>query len=118
VKLDAAAIGRALCDRMTESVITSEVDLARVVASGGAPRKLGTIALGADGVATLREASTRLGLALAQDEIEYLVARYRGCVAIPRMSADDVRAGEQRALPAQDHPSSDRWRALPPRCSS
>jgi phosphoribosylformylglycinamidine (FGAM) synthase-like enzyme/phosphoribosylformylglycinamidine (FGAM) synthase-like amidotransferase family enzyme len=76
-KLDVAAIGRALSDRMTESVITAEVDLAKVVAAPGTPRPLGTIALGRDGIATLREASTRLGLALAPDEIEYLVNRYR-----------------------------------------
>ena len=73
---DLAALGAALADRMTESVITSEADLARVVGSHGAPRPLAFVALGADGQATLRAASKRLGLALAGDEIEYLVARY------------------------------------------
>jgi len=72
-----AAIGHALSDRMTESVITREADLAKVVAEHGAPRPLGHVQLGADGARTLREASTRLGLALADDEIAYLVARYR-----------------------------------------
>ena len=76
VKLDSSGIGRVLCDRMTETVITDERDLAKVVASGGAPRPLGTVALGRDGAATLRDASKRLGLALSPDEIEYLVARY------------------------------------------
>ena len=76
VGLDVAAIGRALSDRMTETVITSEPELAKVISSGGAPRPLGTVALGADGSGTLRRASNRLGLALSDDEIEYLVARY------------------------------------------
>ena len=75
-RLDAGSIGRALSDRMTESVILDEAGLSAVVAPGGAPRPLGHVPLGADGAATLREASRRLGLALADDEIEYLVARY------------------------------------------
>ncbi|MGN6110117.1 MAG: phosphoribosylformylglycinamidine synthase [Kofleriaceae bacterium] len=75
--LDAAAIGRALSDRMTESVILDRAQLARVVAHRGEPRPLAFVELGADGAATLRAASTQLGLALADDEIEYLVARYR-----------------------------------------
>jgi len=75
-RLDAAAIGRALSDRMTESVLLAEAELVRAVAHGGEPRPLGFVRLGADGAATLREASQRLGLALADDEIEYLVARY------------------------------------------
>ncbi len=75
-RLDAAAIGRALSDRMTESVLLDEAGLAAVVAHGGEPRPLGLVRLGADGAATLRAASGRLGLALADDEIEYLVARY------------------------------------------
>ncbi|HEY5938214.1 MAG TPA: hypothetical protein VIU61_26365, partial [Kofleriaceae bacterium] len=77
VKLDLAAIGRALSDRMTESVIASSDQLERVVVAGGEPRPLGHVALGGEGAATLRDASRRLGLALAEDEIEYLVARYR-----------------------------------------
>ena len=44
-----------------------------------------------------------LGLALAEDEIDYLVDALRRAGARPhRRRADDVRAGQQRALPAQD----------------
>ncbi len=75
--VDAAACGRVLADRMTETVIAREADLASVVARSGTPRPLAKVALGADGVATLREASRRMGLALADDEIDYLVRRYR-----------------------------------------
>jgi len=75
--IDVAKIGAVLSDRMTESVITREQDLAKVVAPAGAPRPLRFVELGTRGVETLREASQRLGLALADDEIEYLVAHYK-----------------------------------------
>jgi phosphoribosylformylglycinamidine synthase len=74
--LSVAALGGALADRMTESVIGAEAELAAVVAPAGAPRPLGFVRLGADPTATLTEASARLGLALAADEIAYLVGRY------------------------------------------
>ena len=76
VELDVAAIGRALSDRMTESVIVDERELGKVIAPAGEPRPLRTIELGLDGAHTLRAASLRLGLALSEDEIEYLVTRY------------------------------------------
>jgi phosphoribosylformylglycinamidine synthase len=75
--LSVRALGAALSDRMTESILVREADLARVVAHGGAPRPLGTVSLGSDPGATLRAASDRLGLALADDEIAYLIERYR-----------------------------------------
>jgi len=62
---------------MTESVVRDEAQLELVVTLRGEPRALGHVRLGGDGAATLRDASKRLGLALADDEIEYLVARYR-----------------------------------------
>ena len=65
-----AYAGQPKHDRMTESVITRQEDLAKVVALGGAPRPLRAIA-------DIREANQRLGLALAPDEIEYLIASYR-----------------------------------------
>ena len=76
--VDLAKVGAAIADRMTESVVLAETDLAKVIGGhGGATRPLGHVVLGADGARTLRTASTRMGLALADDEIEYLVARYR-----------------------------------------
>ncbi|MBA3500791.1 MAG: phosphoribosylformylglycinamidine synthase, partial [Deltaproteobacteria bacterium] len=74
--IDAITIGGVLSDRMTESVIVREADLEQVVQQGSRPRPLGFVKLGTDGVATLRAASKRLGLALADDEIEYLVDAY------------------------------------------
>ncbi len=73
---DSAAIGAALADRMTESVIVREAELERVVAAAGEPRPLAHVKLGGDPSAALRAASARLGLALADDEIAYLAARY------------------------------------------
>src|SRR6185503_13246989 len=75
--LSAQALGAALADRMTESVVVSTSELQRLGQHGGAPRPLGIVRLGDDGAATLRDASQRLGLALAEDEIAYLVERYR-----------------------------------------
>ncbi|HEU4612651.1 MAG TPA: phosphoribosylformylglycinamidine synthase, partial [Kofleriaceae bacterium] len=75
--IDLAKVGAALSDRMTESVIVREQDLAKVVAAPGEPRPLRFVQLGERGADTLREASQRMGLALADDEIDYLVARYQ-----------------------------------------
>jgi phosphoribosylformylglycinamidine synthase len=73
---DEAGLLRALHDRMTESVLTSSPETAGMFVHG-APRPLGTVALGADGKAALARANTALGLALAPDEIDYLVDAYR-----------------------------------------
>ncbi len=75
--VDVTKVGAVVSDRMTESVITREADLAKIVSSGGTPRPLRFVELGTQGVATLKEASGRMGLALADDEIEYLVGRYK-----------------------------------------
>ncbi len=75
--VDVPKVSALLSDRMTESVVTRESDLAKVVGAGGTPRPLRFIELGDSGVTTLRDASKRMGLALADDEIEYLVARYK-----------------------------------------
>src|SRR5262249_26302078 len=75
--IDGAEIGAALSDRMTESVVLRESELARLVTHAAEPRPLAIGELRGDGATTLRAASQRLGLALADDEIDYLVARYR-----------------------------------------
>jgi phosphoribosylformylglycinamidine synthase len=72
---DEEGLRRALHDRMTESVLASSAEAAGLF-SHAAPRPLGTIALGADGRAALAAANVRLGLALAPDEIDYLVDAY------------------------------------------
>ncbi|MBK7073833.1 MAG: phosphoribosylformylglycinamidine synthase [Myxococcales bacterium] len=71
----APALATALADRMTESVLDA-LDAATLFATG-APRPLGHVALGADPHAALVAADRALGLALAPDEIDYLVAAYR-----------------------------------------
>jgi len=51
----------------------------------------------------LVKANTQFGLALADDEIDYLVNAFTSAGPQPhRRGADDVRAGQQRALPPQD----------------
>ncbi|HET9623746.1 MAG TPA: phosphoribosylformylglycinamidine synthase [Kofleriaceae bacterium] len=69
-RLDVRALGAALADRMTESVIVRDRELAAIMAHG-APRPLATVP-----IAGLAEASARMGLALADDEIAYLGERY------------------------------------------
>ncbi|HSZ81578.1 MAG TPA: phosphoribosylformylglycinamidine synthase [Polyangia bacterium] len=73
---DEAGLRRALHDRMTESVLSTSDEAAGLFARA-APRPLATVALGADGRAALARANVALGLALAPDEIDYLVDAYR-----------------------------------------
>jgi phosphoribosylformylglycinamidine synthase len=72
---DHTAIMAVLHDAMTQSVLT-RIEDAQGLFLAGAPGDLVHVALGADPQAALAEANARLGLALADDEIEYLVARY------------------------------------------
>ncbi len=75
---DAAArqrIARVLHDPMTQTVIDSLADTARLFADG-APQPLARVALAGDARAALVAANARLGLALADDEIAYLAERY------------------------------------------
>ncbi len=65
----------AIHDRMTESVLHELVHAADLFAEA-VPAPLRHVALGDDPVAALRDADAALGLALADDEIEYLAARY------------------------------------------
>jgi phosphoribosylformylglycinamidine synthase len=66
-----------LHDRMTESVLAS-LDQARELFRHVAPKPLATIALRARGRVAMEEANAALGLALAPDEIDYLLAYYVG----------------------------------------
>ncbi|TAN08357.1 MAG: phosphoribosylformylglycinamidine synthase [Rhodanobacteraceae bacterium] len=70
-----AAISRALHDPMTQSVLLTLADAAQVFASGPAGA-LATVALGANAAAALQRANAELGLALSDDEIDYLAANY------------------------------------------
>ncbi|TAL88563.1 MAG: phosphoribosylformylglycinamidine synthase, partial [Rhodanobacter sp.] len=72
---DYAAIMALLHDAMTQSVLT-RLDEAQRLFLAGTPGALVQVALGRDPQAALAEANRRLGLALADDEIEYLVERY------------------------------------------
>jgi len=70
-----AAVMAVLCDAMTQSVLTS-LDQAQGLFLAGTPGDLVHIPLGSDARAALNEANLRLGLALAEDEIDYLADRY------------------------------------------
>jgi phosphoribosylformylglycinamidine synthase len=73
---DEAALRRALHDRMTESLLDRPADTARLFSRADA-RPLGTVALGpGDGRAALERANAAMGLALAPDEIAYLLEHY------------------------------------------
>ncbi len=62
-------------DRMTETVLFERADIGGLYQQA-APTVLTRVTLGGDGRAALAAANTSLGLALADDEIEYLVQRY------------------------------------------
>ena len=66
-----AAVAALLHDRMTETVLGSADEAARLF-EHVAPRPQATVPVG-----ELRQANARLGLALSGDEIEYLEAAYR-----------------------------------------
>ncbi|HWI15418.1 MAG TPA: phosphoribosylformylglycinamidine synthase, partial [Burkholderiales bacterium] len=62
-------------DRMTETVLASFDDAGRLF-HHVAPQPLETVELGSDAVAALRQANTDMGLALSDDEIQYLADSY------------------------------------------
>lgn len=64
-----------LHDRMTEQVLTAEQDAAQLFAQQ-APRALARVPLLAEGRAALVAANRSLGLALSDDEIDYLVDQF------------------------------------------
>ncbi len=69
------AIAALLHDRMTETVLAGE-DEADALFRHVPPRPLQRVPLGADPRAALGAANARLGLALSEDEIDYLAAAY------------------------------------------
>lgn len=76
--LDAAAVepvAHLLHDRMTETAVAAPGDAAALFARR-APGRLATVPLLAEGRAALERADAELGLALAPDELDYLVERY------------------------------------------
>jgi phosphoribosylformylglycinamidine synthase len=66
-----------LHDRMTEAVLTS-LDQAELLFRHIAPKPLAEIDVLARGRAAIEEANTAMGLALAPDEIDYLLAYFEG----------------------------------------
>jgi phosphoribosylformylglycinamidine synthase len=72
---DEAALRHALHDRMTETVV-EHIDDAAALFSHHEPRPLQSIPLLARGRAAIDEANLALGLALADDEIDYLVEAF------------------------------------------
>ena len=73
---DAFNLAPLLFDRMTEAVLGSG-DEAELLFKSHEPAPLGTVELGIDGQAALMSANIDLGLALSDDEINYLVRNYR-----------------------------------------
>jgi phosphoribosylformylglycinamidine synthase len=71
------ALRHALSDRMTESVLDRTEDAVALFARSE-PKPFLTIPLLAEGPTALERANREMGLALAPDEIDYLVSAFRG----------------------------------------
>ena len=70
-----AGAARLLHDRMTQSVLDSLAQ-AHALFHHNPPRPLARVPISADGARALRDADQALGLALSEDEIEYLVEAF------------------------------------------
>ena len=73
---DGRALLRCLHDRMTESVLERLEDAAKLFVRA-APKPLSSVDVLAGGRAALERANTELGLALAPDEVDYLVRSFQ-----------------------------------------
>jgi phosphoribosylformylglycinamidine synthase len=73
---DRAEVGAVLADRMTESVLPS-LDAADALFRRFEPKPLAAVPVLARGRAALEDANAALGLALAPDEIDYLLQHFR-----------------------------------------
>jgi len=74
-QFDAALLGAALHDRMTESVLDSAAQATALFAHVP-PQPLATVALSTRGREALVAANSELGLALSEDELDYLAAAF------------------------------------------
>lgn len=74
--IDVQVVSELLHDRMTEQVLTS-IDTASALFTEATPKPLQTIDILKGGETALRSANSELGLALADDEIDYLLDAYR-----------------------------------------
>ncbi|MFA6971209.1 MAG: phosphoribosylformylglycinamidine synthase [Gallionella sp.] len=72
-----AAVLPLLHDRMTESVLDGIDDAATKIFRHGAPQPLETVDILQGGCEALASANREMGLALSQDEIEYLVENFK-----------------------------------------
>ena len=77
-----SAIAGLLHDRMTETVLQS-LDAAKILFETGEPAELQTIDMLESGKEALAKANQKLGLALADDEIDYLYDAYTVSSVIP-----------------------------------
>ena len=90
---DIALAAAELHDRMTETVMT-EPEQAAALFQHAEPKPLSCVDILAGGREALAQANTDLGLALADDEIDYLVDNFTSMARNPyRCRADDVRPG-------------------------
>lgn len=72
-----ADLGAELHDRMVETVL-GDLHQAEILFSHQEPALVATVDTLGGGIAALKQANTELGLALAEDEIEYLVESFKG----------------------------------------
>lgn len=72
---DEGALRRALSDRMTESVLETQDEVAKLFARA-TPRPLSTVDLLGAGRRALEDTNAAMGLALSADEVEYLLATF------------------------------------------
>ncbi len=77
-------MGELLSDRMVEAVFT-ELQQAQALFSHQQPTAMTQVDILAGGTGALKLANFELGLALAEDEIDYLVASFENCSAIQQM---------------------------------
>ena len=109
---DLSALAAALHDRMTESVFFESADELQALFAPRKQKELGHIDVLGLGAAAIAAADCELGLSLAPDEIEYLVAEFTEAgTQSYRRRVIYVCAGQQRTLPPQDIQCKldDRW---------